>query len=94
MLGILLFLSLAGYVHIWFAGGIIGLIMAALQPDKNNKFTVGLAVLSAIPVFAGGLFVLEVKTSAENLAGYALSASLFSGVFLYAAGQRTTQKPT
>ncbi len=81
--GYILFLVLASYIHVWFAGGIIGLVLAMIQPARNKNFAVSVAGISALLVFTSALFVLETKTSVKNVAGYAFSVSLFVGTYVF-----------
>lgn len=83
-IGILLFLFVAAQPQLWFIGGIIGLALAMFGRGrgfwKGWKFGV-LVIGFVILIFSLTLSVLQKILMLEI--GYAISASLFSGVYLF-----------
>lgn len=85
IIGILLFLFVAAQPQLWFIGGIIGLALAALDRGrgfwKKWKFDI-LTIGTVILIFSLTRFVLHKDITRLEI-GYAVSASLFSGLYLY-----------
>jgi len=76
--GVIIFIT--AHVQVWFIGGLFGLAQAVLSRVEKRTYSIVLTILVVAFTFSYAAIALSDQQSSW---GYALSASLFSGIYLY-----------
>jgi len=83
MAGAGIFFSITGHVQTSFLGGIIGIAQVVLSRVRDKTPAIASIILAPVIVFVCSAIALAEIPEKESPLGYAVSAGLFSGVYLY-----------